>query len=459
MLDLLLTLSSKLNNSSQQNTTSSPSSSSSSSTNIKKFTLKQLIQVNESILDSLFHTKYKYGNNDNDQDQDDNDVSSLSSTMNDLTITAIATTDLDKILRQERGNGNKNSSNNHDEERKIVIQNILKQFIPKEGEGGEEEEELEKCQSILLSHNSNDFNQKKEERILMVVQYVLRLSTMKLSSATTALTPFECSLSNIINITYPLLLSTPNYSTELRDAILEASFLSSTNNTQNTNHNSIAVHNSSILSSCLDMIQQSISTLLQTTTHDSRDIHNHNTTNATHMSCITITPEWIAVVLEFSCRLLTRILQDLIQTASGDTSTCTTEGKIISMESDDKHLNQNVQSILDVVHQISISILSSLCYYSNNSSSGSGGPLLMNGRTSTMLRIVTSLLLPCLMESPLQEGKEENEKLNSRMLSLWDFIHDLIVDNDNDHNDRKREEKSQAEEECKSFTKRKCRTW
>ncbi len=414
IIDRLLTLSSKLSSS------SSSSSSTSSSENAKNLTLKQLIQVNESLIDSII-----LYNNNNTNTNTNSVETKKDYDQNKVINTNLTFVDVEDILHCQRSNSDDgddgdsdsklNNSNHH--KRKIVIQKLLKRIFTHDNEKNnhEEEEIMTICESILLlipKQQSSDDDvvqeEEEEERILMVFQYLLRLSTLsKTSSSSSSL---QLILHNILNLTYPLLLSTStSFSTALRDAILDASFLliieedtknntrSSSNHKKNQNdndNNNDDVHN--LLSTCLYMIQQSIETMLQITIFDSRKYDSF------------ISSEWIITVVEFSSRLLSRILS-LVKGDDGSNS-------------DDR-----IESILDTIHQVSLSILTSLCYYSSSSNNNGGGPLLMNGKTSTLLKIVTSLLLPSLIELSNNTSSINQEKFQNRMLVLWNFIHDLML--------------------------------
>ena len=411
MIDRLLNLSSRLTH---------------TKCNEGKLSLKQMIKVNESLLDSVLpckeeHNELSLRNVGESNPMEESDRITMSDLQSILSTAKYDSSDKD--TRSPSGN-----------EKAVIIQKILQQIFMDESN----QEEVQKCFSILISNDPHHHQQRQQEEasILMVVQYLLRLSFLK-SQQTTTKSLVENTLNNILFVAYPLLLSTPSYSAELRDAIIDTSFTYLNDNDDRNdridderNRESNGDINDS-LTSCLNLIQQSISIILQTRIADVRN----NDSN--------ITPELIVTIVEFSCRILTRILTLVKNERSYNINkTNTTENEI--------------QTVLETLHQVAISILTSLCYFSNKSSTdgGNGGPLLMNGRTSTLLRIVTSLLLPCLIESSLLQGhiKDENNydddnrytsHFNECMLSLWDFIHDLMCSDENDE----------------SPSKRKCRSW
>ena len=117
----------------------------------------------------------------------------------------------------------------------------------------------------------------------------------------------QCHTGIIVNrIRYPILFLT-NYSNELRHAILDATYsLSKEEDTKFCN----TVTDVSLLSSCLDLIQESIPALLHTSIHDSRWIANNRRRRKESKSTTTTQTlsEWIVVMAEFSSWLLVRIL-------------------------------------------------------------------------------------------------------------------------------------------------------
>ena len=264
MIDKLLRLSSKLSS-----TKASASPLTSSSTESTTLSLKQLIQVHESLLDSFFDLCPK------------NNVPSSSSSL--LKQDLVCSKDLQDILQSsnydhdEKVSDNQkgkeaNYDDNDDTKKKLLLEKMLNAFIPKENK-----EEIEICISTLLNNNKSNGDdissqQHEEKQILMVVQYILRLSCcIQKEQDEASLSSSNSLFFNIKNITYPILFLT-NFSNELRHAILDATFSSSKEeDTKFCN----TVTDVSLLSSCLDLIQESITALLHTTIHDSRRIANN----------------------------------------------------------------------------------------------------------------------------------------------------------------------------------------
>ncbi len=460
MIEQLLSLASQINRStsSRDDLDSASKTSPSAEEETKKIlSLQQFIQVNESLLDSILQSTSHSKNgqmNDNSSSIGNSkpesgmrpmitisDIqrvffpSAVTGSSSNLSGTLATTSGIMSSLDNEGGSSNHvaddsgidigTSSQNekgpsNSDEIEMLIEQIL-QSIPTATDSQDHDEEMKICKSVLLSE-TNDLEKGcySEEQILMVVQYLLRLS----SSCSPSL--LESTLVNITNITYPLLLSTPQFSTPLRDAIINATLSSWPTSLLSPINKNTSTPSKEILTSCLNLIEESISTILHITIQDVRKIkHLHRTSLPL--------PKWITTVIEFSCRLLSLILDLCLSIQRKDEDSCNLEKDF-------------VEAILDSIHASAISIMTSLCYYGfatenvGRAGSNSKGPLLMNGRTSSLLRIVTSLSLPCLLE---HGGGHDTE----RMISLWNFIHRLIQD------DGKKDDNDDGIE------MKKCRTW
>lgn len=402
MIKQLLSLSSQINRSSSPPETGSKQGGEENKSK-KILSLQQFIHVNESLLDSIFIPSIEADPIQRDGFVSEEGVAGTHTnafiTVDDVKRVLVpisSDTTSDNTLEADEEGTNKSKSNESqnaliNNEIKALLQKIL-QMISKpmgqmEKNSIDMEEEMNLCQSILLTQSVSETKlEYSEEQILMVVQYLLRLSSRSTGSSSSCL---GSVLENIMNITYPLLLATPHYSLQLRDAIINATFSISSPPSKDT------ITSKQVLTSCLNLIQESISTILQITIQDARKMKQID-----HI--VVPLPEWITTVVEFSCRLLSRIL-DLYK------------------QQKDSNYKDHTQSILDSIQDSAVAIMTSLCYY--GFTPNSSGPLMMNGRTSSLLRIVTSLLLPCLLE---QSDDGDNER---RMLSLWDFIRCLIQSN------------------------------
>eukprot|EP00554_Chaetoceros_debilis_P003945 CAMPEP_0194083230 /NCGR_PEP_ID=MMETSP0149-20130528/8516_1 /TAXON_ID=122233 /ORGANISM="Chaetoceros debilis, Strain MM31A-1" /LENGTH=1880 /DNA_ID=CAMNT_0038765579 /DNA_START=117 /DNA_END=5759 /DNA_ORIENTATION=+ len=190
----------------------------SSGTSSTSLTLKQLINVHESLLDSILETG-----------------SSLC------------------------GNSGASSSDIYSGE--LEINSMLKRYVSAS--------EVEQCESILSKVNTK--SNKSEgcngsQRALLVIQYLLRQAKGDQATSTK-----EMILSGLKNITLPILLSSSDrYDNLLRDAALDASFAMPGDASLNADSDY-----SKQLRECLDLIRSSTVKLINTTAQDANESKNH----------------------------------------------------------------------------------------------------------------------------------------------------------------------------------------
>ena len=188
----------------------------------------------------------------------------------------------------------------------------------------------------------------------------------------------NCLFFKLQNITFSILEENTQYDALLRDAILHASFAK------------VSGYEEQDLKTCLESIHVKTCNALVT------PLPSRSKSKKMGLSFADIN-----IIIHVSCKIMTRLL--------------TTE-----LSSDAKDV------VLTYIFQTIMSILNAICYYNLDQ------PLIANGKTTILMKPITALLLPALLEN-------QNGELQSRMDHLWLFICDLIGNG--------------------SSEKRKCRTW
>jgi len=251
-IERLLKVSSRLNQSS--------ASTSSSSADTGRLSLKQLISVHESLLDSVSSAK-----------------TSASRDIGNVEISSIIPNYILSLDESKR-------------------QNVVSEIV---GSVVNDEKELKICQDLLLSENHQDC-----DSILMVVQYLLRLSKAwngnGNNTSSSPISDIEKLLLDITSITYPLIVSS-KFDVQLRDAILDASFLQISSSSPDVNeevdmgqsgnnqlNNYKRLHDT--LTHCLILINQCVSSALSISMQDAT-------------KSVSNTLEWILVVVFYHAYL------------------------------------------------------------------------------------------------------------------------------------------------------------
>jgi hypothetical protein len=251
----------------------------------------------------------------------------------------------------------------------------------------QEEVERTLCNIILSSSNS------EPQRVLTVVQYLLRLSKLKAEDES-SFCERGLVLESFTNITLPLLLErSHDYDIELREAILDATFniKDGTSGCRNTPFD----HLRDILLKCTSIALSSSKSLL-----------NESSSSKVPMSKI-------QGVVEITCRMFGRTVNLL-------------ESSFLHLTKEQKEDCSEI--IIESMHELSLSILTSLCYYSED-----GNQLVANGRlSSTLLRTVTAILLPLVYSKAKSHDKSTTlaESHERRVLELWSLVLSLIGQSD-----------------------------
>ena len=329
-------------------------------------------------------------------------------------------------------------------------------------------EDAQLCTSILVSNNGNDNDNKYDDAdILLVVQYLLQLSRDQFMFGSSSSSSLGMILDGVTNVTVPLLLSSSSssFDSSLRDAILEATFSSASfqstsihdidNNNATDANEEHENDNLQSLNQCLDLVYQSTVQLLHTPMNV-----NVSASNNAHAHANNVSLAWINTVVGIASRILEQLLS---LTLSGSASTCT--------RTNNKNNNQEAEIILQHMHRLIMAILDALCFYSDKNGDGESVtgtrtqtqvPLRVNGKTVMLMRPITALLLPCLLECG--DSDSDNHKL--RMKELWEFICFLIDPNPNPAQGRvDGDSGSDSDGDTKTNTdikynnKRKCRSW
>ncbi len=255
----------------------------------------------------------------------------------------------------------------------------------------EDEKDADICVSLLSS-------EKDDSKILLVVQYLLRLSKPRSSPED----PF-LFLDGLKNVTFPLLLNSPQYDGLLRDAIMDASFSSIDSQTAHEN-NPIVLEQ---LESFLELVSLSTIEMLNSPTNvDRKEAENTSLSR-------------INAIVNISSRIYERLLN------------------ICNQDNSQRDL------VLKYIHNLIMSILNSLCFYSDKSKR-----LKVNGKTNMLMRPITAVLLPAILEN----GGLDNEGHAQRIDELWCFICFLVdpVPASTNHT---------ADVDSVHDSKRKCRSW
>ena len=296
--------------------------------------------------------------------------------------------------------------------------------------------EIQLCRDILNSQGQGRESQYDSQDVLLTVQYLLRISMVMTMSRNSGGQEESASavalLSGLKNITFPLLLISPHYDVLLRDAIMDASFVVSHITSSSANDNADAISNSTstdegemhVLDQCLALVHKSTAQILNTpipSSASNSDSQSHSLT-------------WINVVVTTSSKIMTRILSPEIFHKKEQEGQCKCK-----------------ELVLTYMHKLIMDILDSICFYSKDMGMGlepePSVPLVVNGKTTVLMRPITALLLPALLEEEEHKQRDEadqnDEVFHQRMDQLWQFICDLI---DPDPNQI-------------SNGKRKCRSW
>jgi tRNA G18 (ribose-2'-O)-methylase SpoU len=331
-------------------------------------------------------------------------------------------------------------STDHNDHKKKDVSSIVNRLV-------KNEKDAQICKSILSSPSNNNRNNNKksggDSNVLLVVQYLLRLSKLRSNHSNLHLHLHLHFLDGLKNVTFPLLLASPQYDGLLRDAIMDASFSSSNTNTSggvdvsggggvhvhedyNYNHNNENDHDhdnerpheentaakgghedcSSLalqqFEECLQLVYDSTVNMLQTP----MNVHNNNTNTNDDASA---SLSWINIVVGISSRVMERLLN-------------------LSKN------NQQKQLVLKYMHNLIMAILNALCFYSNAAADAADGTgtgtgtgtgshvrLKVNCKTNMFMRPITALLLPAILEQ-----QSEIDTKRHTMDELWEFICFLV---------------------------------
>ena len=292
--------------------------------------------------------------------------------------------------------------------------------------------EIQLCRDILNSHSQGQESKYDSQDVLLTVQYLLRISVSMSMSTISGGQEQESAvalLAGLKNITFPLLLISPHYDVLLRDAIMDASFvvshitsvdatnISTSTSTSNGNGNGAGASASAdegemhVLDQCLAFMHKSTARILNTPIPSSASNSDSESNSLT----------WINIIVTTCSKIMTRIL---------------------SLET--FHKKECKELVLTYMHKLIMDILDSICFYSKDV--GLPVPLVVNGKTTVLMRPITALLLPALLEEHEQneQTEEHGQVFHQRMDQLWQFICDLI---------------DPDPKQISNGGKRKCRSW
>lgn len=347
------------------------------------------------------------------------------------------------------------------------------------------------CTEILLQQQGREHETKikdtqcyNDQDILLIVQYLLRLNRMKIIRESHDGNPDDNSLQVVIvvkglkDIVFPLLVASPHYSASLRDVIMEAAFTTVTDvpfltrhimqnrgeNTADMVDSTTSCHDAKQKQCPWDVLQEiekflvlmfdSTKQLLQTPLSNNSERIVSATTN-TSTSSSTNTLGWIHTVVEMSSRIMTRML---------------------NLPNPCVETHQHGRNIiLSYMHQLMMAILEAVCFYSVISSTEHGieesdigssltkslkhVPLVVNGKTTTLMRSITALLLPAMLE----QGEQHDCRAcyEDCVNDLWDFIWNIMDPDPSRINGDSQLTVHNANEKKRMFwmNRRKCRSW